>query len=122
MKLDHINIVTPDLEAATAFLCDVIGLHVGPRPNFPFNGAWLYGEVNGPAIVHLVEGDLGSGPTGAIDHIALSGDDKDGLIQRLEAAGISYDMRVVPGRNIDQVFFMSPFGLKIEIDIHSATE
>lgn len=118
MKLDHINIVTPDLDATTAFLCEVVGLSVGPRPAFPFDGAWLYGEENGPAIVHLVAGEPDAGSTGPLDHVAFTAEDKTALIERLEHRNIPYDMRIVPGRGIDQVFFRAPFGLKIEIDIH----
>lgn len=118
MRLDHINIVTPDLEATTAFLCDVVGLSVGPRPAFPFDGVWLYGEESGPAVVHLVKGTAGTGQNGALDHVAFTADDKDALIARLQSHAIPYEARVVPGRQIDQIFFMAPFGLKIEIDIH----
>lgn len=118
MKLDHINIVTPDLDAMTDFLCNVIGFSVGPRPNFTRNGVWLYGEEGGVALIHVTEGESRDGPTGPLDHVAFTADDKDALIERLEARDIPYTTQVVPGRGIDQVFFRAPFGLRFEIDIH----
>src|SRR3954454_8588660 len=51
MRLDHVTIRTDDLEASTAFYRDILGLEVGPRPSFSFDGAWLYHE--GRAVVHL---------------------------------------------------------------------
>src|SRR4051795_5232555 len=51
MRIDHVTIATDDLETTVAFYRDVLGLVVGPRPAFPFAGAWLY--ANGRPIVHL---------------------------------------------------------------------
>jgi len=116
MKLDHINIVTPDLDAAIAFFDDILGLKVGPRPSFRFPGAWLYGDANVPALIHLNQGDETPGPTGNLDHVAFKGEDFDGLLEKLTSRGYEYDSRVVPGTGLRQVFFMSPFGVKIEVD------
>ncbi len=116
MQLDHINIVTPDVTGTTDFLVDVLGLHVGFRPDFPFPGAWLYGSGDQPAIVHLVEGDIGSGPTGALDHVAFRGDDMTTLVDKLTARDIEHNSRQIPGTSDHQVFFMAPFGLKIEVN------
>lgn len=116
MKLDHINIVTSDLEAAVAFFDDILGLKQGPRPSFNSTGAWLYGDADTPALIHLNRGDETSGPTGNLDHVAFKGDDFDGLIEKLKSRDIECVNRVVPGTGIRQVFFMSPFGVKIEVD------
>lgn len=116
MKLDHINIVTTDLDAAVAFFDDVLGLKKGPRPDFNFPGAWLYGDADAPALIHLNEGQDTPGPTGNLDHVALKGEDFEGLLEKLTSRGYEFDSRVVPGSGVRQVFFMSPFGLKIEVD------
>lgn len=117
MKLDHINIVTTDLDAAVAFFDDVLGLKMGPRPDFNFPGAWLYGNADTPALIHLNEGQDTPGPTGNLDHVALKGEDFEGLLEKLTSRGYyEFDSRVVPGTGVRQVFFMSPFGLKIEVD------
>ncbi len=116
MHLDHINIVTPELKATTAFFTDVLGLRNGFRPDFNFPGAWLYGSDDDTALVHLVEGDIGSGPTGALDHVAFRGTDMTSLTNTLNARDIAYTSRTVPTTGGKQVFFTAPFGLKIEVN------
>ena len=39
------------LDAVRAFYCEVLGMATGPRPDFPFDGHWLY--VGETAVVHL---------------------------------------------------------------------
>ena len=121
MKLDHINIVTPDLDATIAFFDDILGLKEGPRPSFKFPGAWLYGDAHTPALIHLNQGEDTLGAKGNIDHVALKGEDFDGLLEKLTSRGYEYDSRVVPGTGVRQVFFMAPFGVKIEIDFDPVT-
>lgn len=116
MKLDHINVVTNDLEETTAFFIDVIGLKDGPRPNFKFPGAWLYGDDDSVAIVHIVEREPDEGGTGPLDHVAFRATDLNDLTARLDTHHIDYETRVIPGTGDRQVFFMSPFGLKIEVN------
>ena len=41
-QLDHCSIRTALLEETRKFYVDVLGLTVGPRPDFPFPGVWLY--------------------------------------------------------------------------------
>lgn len=120
MKLDHINVVTDDLAATTAFFVDVIGLDVGFRPPFLFAGAWLYGDPETPAIVHLVEGTPADGGTGPLDHVAFKGDDIDALQQRLGEHDLAYETRVIPGTGDRQVFFTAPFGIRIEVNFPPA--
>ncbi|MEQ8318943.1 MAG: VOC family protein [Rhodospirillales bacterium] len=116
MKLDHINIWTDDLDATTTFFADILGLENGFRPPFKFPGAWLYGDKDTPAIVHLVATAPESGGTGALDHVAFKDTDFDGLKQRLDAHGYDYEVRVIPDTGDRQVFFVAPFGLKIEVN------
>ncbi|MEX0694276.1 MAG: VOC family protein [Rhodospirillales bacterium] len=116
MKLDHINVVTDHLDETTAFFVDVIGLEVGFRPNFKFNGAWLYGDKDIPAIVHLVERTPDGDSTGPLDHVAFKAEDIDGLKGRLDRHNLPYEVRVIPGTGDRQVFFDAPFGLRIEVN------
>ncbi|MDO6732187.1 hypothetical protein Q4577_19315 [Marinovum sp. 2_MG-2023] len=51
-RLDHVNIQTTQVEALVAWYGDILGLRTGPRPNFPFPGAWLY--AGDAAVIHLV--------------------------------------------------------------------
>ena len=41
-RLDHVLVLTDDLEATKAFYCDVLGFEVGERPPLEFPGYWLY--------------------------------------------------------------------------------
>lgn len=116
MQLDHINVVTEDLDATVSFFTDVIGLRDGERPNFTSAGAWMYGEDGGPAIVHIVVRKPDAGGTGPLDHVAFRGQDLDALTTRLDAHDIGFDARIVPGTGDRQIFFNAPFGLKIEVN------
>jgi len=116
MQLDHINVVTEDLDATVSFFADVIGIHDGHRPNFGRAGSWMYGEKDGPAIVHIVVSKPDTGGTGPLDHVAFRGQDLDALTVRLDAHEIKFDARTVPGTGDRQIFFNAPFGLKIEVN------
>src|SRR5258708_13247996 len=58
----HVNIrcAESDLPAIEKFYGEVLGLKAGPRPNFPFNGLWLYDGED--PIVHV----SGRFPAGSI--------------------------------------------------------
>ncbi len=116
MKLDHINIVTDDLAGTIAFFEEVLDLRVGDRPNFASSGAWMYGEGDAPAIVHLVESAPDTGSGGALDHIAFRGDDPGKLRASLESRGIPFNSRTVPNTGDLQIFFVAPFGVKLEVN------
>ena len=51
--LDHVLVLTDDLEATRAFYCDVLGFEAGERPQLAFPGYWLY--LDGVACVHVAE-------------------------------------------------------------------
>jgi catechol 2,3-dioxygenase-like lactoylglutathione lyase family enzyme len=114
MKLDHINIRTSDLEGVKDTLVRLLELEVGDRPPFSFPGYWLWGD--GHPVVHLTvnSGDP-KASTGALDHVAFRGDDYNGLISRLDHDEIVYDVRVVPGSGVRQVFFRIHHQIMIEV-------
>ncbi len=115
MRLDHINVRTDDLSTVKQAFTDILGLTEGARPPFPNPGHWLYGD--GRPIVHLSSAgaDVAGQSTGALDHIAFHDDDFEGLIGRLNRAGIDYEKRTVPGSGVRQVFFHIPHGIRIEV-------
>lgn len=125
--LDHFNIRTPRLEETKRFFADVIGLREGPRPPFSFPGAWMY--AGDSPVVHLTgiesSEDLmqppdgyapRAGVTGAVDHLAFAATDLEGMKQRLEAAGLEYMERTVPGFGQRQLFVADPNGVTIELN------
>ncbi|MEK9724988.1 MAG: hypothetical protein VW405_16095 [Rhodospirillaceae bacterium] len=117
--LDHINIRSHDPEGVRDSLVKLLKLEAGHRPAFSSQGYWLYGD--GYPIVHLSkrDNDPGAG-TGALDHVAFKDDDRDGLVERLNANGIAFDERIVPGSGVRQIFFLINHDIKVEVDFDPA--
>jgi catechol 2,3-dioxygenase-like lactoylglutathione lyase family enzyme len=122
--LEHLLVLTDDLEATRAFYCDALGLEVGERPALEFPGYWLY--LDGVPCVHVAEREaydahstrLGLPTTQApIDHVALAADDYDQLVERLRAAGIEAVTNTVPGTGLRQLFVDDPNGVRIELNL-----
>jgi len=129
-RLEHVNIRCARLAATKAFYIDIIGLADGPRPAFPFGGAWLY--CGDTAVVHLVDANDHPGSwtgtlerpsdtqpglaTGAFDHVAFQGVDFDGMRQKLRGAGLTFRDRVVPGTGLKQIFVPDPEGVMVELN------
>lgn len=114
MQLDHVNIRTNDLEGTASFYRDVLGLELGPRPNFSFAGAWLYSE--GLALVHLRAPNAEEGPgTGAVDHVAFRAPDLDEVVARLRARNIEHRLQALPDGSLRQCFLRDPNGVLIEV-------
>ena len=113
-SLDHVNIVTPDVDETVRFYERFIGLRKGDRPNFDFPGAWLYcGDI---PIIHLIGAEPAGPGTGVVDHFALGAEDIRGFVQRAHAEKFDYDIRDVPGGRIRQMFVFDPNGVKVELN------
>jgi len=112
MRLDHVTIRTDDLEASTAFYRDIIGLEVGPRPNFSFDGAWLYHE--GRAVVHL-KCPAATTIDGALEHVAFSTGAFDEVVEVIQARNIEHTVRALPDGSLRQCFLRDPNGARAEI-------
>jgi catechol 2,3-dioxygenase-like lactoylglutathione lyase family enzyme len=131
-KLDHVLVLTEDIEATRDFYRDALGLEVGDRPPLEFPGYWLYAK--GVPCVHVADrtaytahsqrtGIPASPPadgTGALDHLAFSGDDHDEAVARLDRSGVEAKRNTVPGIGMRQLFFEDPNGVKIEINVTPA--
>ncbi len=128
-KLDHVLVLTEDMEGTRDFYRDALGLEVGDRPPLEFPGYWLY--AGGVPCVHVADrgaftahsettGIAASPPaqgTGALDHLAFSEDDHDEAVARLERTGVEAVRNTVPGIGMRQLFFEDPNGVKIEINV-----
>ena len=53
---------------------------------------------------------------GVIDHMAFTGKDLAGLVGKLKARGIEYDLRRLPDYGTWQIFFFDPNHAKVELD------
>ena len=110
LSLNHFSIRTLDLAATQTFYVSVLGLQVGPRPDFPFPGCWLY---QGPldsyanAAVHVI---------GALDHVAFFATGLADMLTRLQTQGITPRRRDVPGLGLHQLFLDDPNGIVVELN------
>ena len=111
--LDHVNIRTANVDAMTRFYADVLGLALGPRPPFSFDGAWLY--CGDKAAVHLVsKRDVPAGES-SIDHFAFRATGLVEFVNRLKANNVPYRITVVPQLELRQVHISDPDGNRIEV-------
>ena len=133
LSLNHVSIRTADLEACRRFYVEVLGLRVGPRPDFPFPGLWLYGGddvATGQPVVHVIgvdpadssglSGYLGERPavrgSGAVDHVAFAATGLSAMRVRLARLGLAIHERSVPGLGLRQLFLTDPDGIVVELN------
>jgi catechol 2,3-dioxygenase-like lactoylglutathione lyase family enzyme len=115
-KLDHVAINTAKLAETQAFFVEVLGLTVGPRPQFDFNGVWLYAA--GEDMVHLVEVDdpRAASTAAALNHFALRVIDYEQTVRSLQEAGVPFEAETTPGGELRQLYVTDPNGVRIELN------
>jgi catechol 2,3-dioxygenase-like lactoylglutathione lyase family enzyme len=133
-ELEHVLVLSDDIDAARRFYESALGLRVGDRPPLQFDGYWLY--AGGVACLHIADrasyrahaatlglrvsarpagaGGAGSAP---VDHIAFTASDYEAVSARLASAGIEPVRNDVPGGGPRQLFFSDPEGLRVEINV-----
>jgi catechol 2,3-dioxygenase-like lactoylglutathione lyase family enzyme len=124
--LDHVNIITDDLDGTARFYEELLGLERrdGPPPLTPLTAQWMYDEA-GRAIVHInsldcvraydreiTPGDL----TGALHHVALRVSGYDELKARLDARGADYQENFVAAIGLRQIFTADPNNVLLELN------
>ena len=139
LTLNHFTIRTTNLPATRHFYAEVLGLSIGPRPDFPFPGLWFYRGDHADvanAVVHVVHMDgadasglknyLGGTPstsgTGAVDHIAFFADGLAAMLTHLAHHQVKFEERTVPSIGLHQLFFLDPSGVKIELNYPAAEQ
>ncbi len=113
MKLNHVLILTSDLKSMENFWKKVIGLEIGKRPPFPFDGLWLYSD--GTPFVHIAEQKGTTFGHGSITHLAFEGGNYEDLMIRLKQSQLPYTEKDVPLSNDRQVFIAGPDGVTVEM-------
>ncbi|MCC4831869.1 hypothetical protein LMH66_04435 [Shewanella sp. 10N.7] len=97
----HINLHASQSYVVNTLLTDVLGLKSGHRPNFPFNGEWLYQDDK--ALIHIIESNNLQQCT--FDHIAFDTDmSLKNLTQKLQQNALKYNIRQFPDSNTIQDF------------------
>lgn len=123
--LDHVNIITGDLDGTARFYAELFDLdrRDAPPPLTPANAQWMYDDA-GRAIMHInsldcprtFEREVAPGPTGSIHHVALNCSGYDDMIARLDARGADYQCNLVAAIGLRQVFTMDPNGVLLELN------
>ena len=131
--LDHVNILTGDVERTADFLTSVLGLEDGPRPPFGTPGHWLY--RNGAAVVHVSDArnkevthaldrsrgdETQGGAKGIVDHVAFRCSGYHGAIERLRSLGVPFHEATIPGGGDRQVFVDGPDDVSFELIFSAA--
>ena len=109
--VQHVAVTVDDLASALEFYVGLLGLEVLPRPDLPFEFAWLRA---GAQEVHV---GVGEPNPSRRNHFALEVEDIDGFVARLEAGGVEV-FRVDPpivgaGR---QAIVRDPAGNMVELN------
>jgi catechol 2,3-dioxygenase-like lactoylglutathione lyase family enzyme len=131
--LEHVLILSDDIEATRDFYAKVLGLTVGERPPLPFAGYWLYASgtpclhvaARGAYLAHARELGLSEpGQTVAsnVDHISFAAGDPNGVRAALHAVGIVPVANEIAGTGIQQLFFEDPNGVRLEINLKPVTQ
>ena len=135
LSLNHFSIRSLEIEKTSEFFSKVLGLTIGPRPDFPFPGVWLYNGAHDSyanAVLHLIAIDkndpnglkkyLGDRDpsslhgSGAVDHIAFFANGLEEKIALLKQLNIPYRERTVPVMKLHQIFLDDPNGVVIELN------
>ena len=121
--LDHLLVLTDDIDATRDFWCGALDLEVGERPPLEFPGYWLYCAA-GPCV-HVAERAAYEGHSqrigippnaGPVEHVAFDAPDYEAAAERIRLGGIRAHENEVPGV-MRQLFVEDPNGVKIEINV-----
>tara|TARA_B110000263_G_C14845042_1_gene301492 strand:+ start:145 stop:522 length:378 start_codon:yes stop_codon:yes gene_type:complete len=115
-SLDHITIITKNLEETKRFYINILGLEIDDnRPPFIFDGAWL--ALNKRPVVHIVvnKNHQNNSHSPTLDHVAFRAKNIENIKNKLDQLNISYDERITPDNKVHQIFTIDPNGIKIEL-------
>ncbi len=127
--LEHFLIQTADLAATRDWYVEVLGMRVGPSPDFKFPVCWLY--LGEEAVLHLTEGGANTSEnrrtylgqqseatkgTGVVDHVAFRATGLPEMMEHLNQLGVKYTKRMVDDQGLFQLFLMDPNDVKVELN------
>lgn len=131
--VDHFLVQTADMETTKNWYVDVLGMSVGPHPDFKFPVCWLY--LGDQPIVHIAEGGKGVSEnrkrylgqqsealegTGVVDHIAFRATGLKKMLAHLKSKQVEFTQRQVNPDGSYQLFVFDPNGIKIELNYAAA--
>lgn len=123
--LDHVNIITADLDGTCDFYAELLSLERrdAPPPLTPQTAQWMY-DVGGKPILHInsldciraYDREVPPGPTGSIHHVALNCTGYDEIMARLNARDMDHQVNLIEAIGLRQVFTMDPNGVLLELN------
>jgi catechol 2,3-dioxygenase-like lactoylglutathione lyase family enzyme len=124
--IDHVNILTKDLDASASFYEQVLGLERGDNNAVAMSsrGAWMR-DATGRAIVHLVWKDPASdrydgydpgSSTNAVHHVAFRCEGFQAIRDKLDALGARYRVNDRQYGDVRQIFLVDPDGVNLELN------
>ncbi len=131
--IEHFLVQTESIEKTRDWYVRVLGLRVGPNPDFKFPVCWLY--LGDKDVVHVTEGGAqvsenrrkyvgqesqATQGTGVLDHIAFRAAGLRDMLEHLRALGVAFKQRRVNDQGLYQLFMYDPNGVKIELNFPGA--
>lgn len=123
--LDHVNVVTTDLDRAEDFYRALLALETRPAPP-PLTretARWMF-DTTGRAVLHLnsldlprfFDRDMAPGPTGALHHVAFRCIGYDDTLARISAMALDHRRNDVTAIGLRQIFVADPDGVLLELN------
>ena len=131
--MEHFLLQTEDIEATKNWYVKILGLRVGPCPDFKFPVYWLY--LGDRDVLHITTGgknvsenrktyvgqeSQAARGTGVIDHVAFRATGLLDMIDHLKKKGVAFKERRVNDQGLYQLFLIDPNGVKIELNFEAA--
>jgi catechol 2,3-dioxygenase-like lactoylglutathione lyase family enzyme len=123
--LDHVNIITADLDATCDFYAELLSLERrdAPPPLTPQTAQWMYDDGGRPILhinsldcIRTYDRDVTTGPTGSIHHVALNCSGYDDVMARLNARDMDHQVNLIEAIGLRQVFTQDPNGVLLELN------
>jgi catechol 2,3-dioxygenase-like lactoylglutathione lyase family enzyme len=127
--LEHFLVQCADMAATRDWYVDVLGLKVGPNPDFKFPVCWLY--IGDTDVLHITQGGkdvsenrkryLGQQSeavhgSGVIDHVAFHCTGLEEMMTHLRSRQVPFTQRQVSDQGLFQLFLIDPNGIKVELN------
>ncbi len=124
--LDHVNIITDDLDGTAKFYEDLLGLERrdAPPPLTPETATWMY-DAEDRGIIHInsldciraYDREVKPGElTGALHHVALRLTGYEEMKARLDERGADYQENLVEAIGLRQIFTADPNNVLLELN------
>jgi hypothetical protein len=110
----------------------VLGMRVGPHPDFKFPVYWLYlgdtdvlhltaggKNVSENRLIYLGQQSTAASGSGVVDHVAFRATGLLDLIGHLQRRGVEFKERRVNDQGLYQLFLVDPNGVKVELNFEA---